>query len=246
MKRFLIGSMLVLGSITGACAQGPNQEKNKDRIDDWTYIGNYISKDSITKGPYTLLFYNRDQAFAQEGEETKKRMIDAFFKVYPKEAARFNPNTTKKVTFIIDPAYQGVAAASDGIIRYSPLWMLQNPNDIDVVTHEVFHLVQAYPHDAGPGWLTEGITDYVRYKFGVDNAGGGWSLTPFKPEHHYTNSYRITGRFLAWLEKNKNPKIVDSLDAALRKKTYTPELWVKLTGKTVDELWQQYALNPAL
>ncbi|MBC3540035.1 basic secretory protein-like protein [Rufibacter sediminis] len=246
MKRFLIGSLLVLGSVTAACAQGPNQEKNKDRIDDWMYIGNYISKDSVTKGPYTLVFYNRDQAFAHQGEQIKNRMIDTFFKVYPKEAARFNPNTTKKVTFIIDPAYQGVAAASDGIIRYSPLWMLQHPGDIDVVTHEVFHLVQAYPNEAGPGWLTEGITDYVRYKFGVDNAGGGWSLTPFNPQHHYTNSYRITGRFLAWLEKNNNPKIVDSLDAALRKNTYTPELWVKLTGKTVDELWQQYAANPAL
>ncbi|KAA3438795.1 basic secretory protein-like protein [Rufibacter hautae] len=246
MKRFLIGSLLFAGSLTAACAQAGQPGKNIAGIDDWKYIGAYISKDSVTKGPYTLLFYNRDLAFAQEGEQIKKRMIDAFFKVYPQEAARFNPNTTKKVTFIIDPAYQGVAAASDGIIRYSPFWMLQHPGDIDVVTHEVFHLVQAYPHDAGPGWLTEGITDYVRYKFGVDNAGGGWSLTPFSPQHHYTNSYRITGRFLAWVEKNKNPKIVDNLDSALRKKTYTPELWVKLTGKTVDELWQQYASNPAL
>jgi len=246
MKCVLIGSLLFVGTLTAACAQGPKQEKNRDRIDDWTYVGNYVSKDSVTKGPYTLLFYNRDKTFAQQGEQIKKRMIEAFFTVYPQEAARFNPNTTKKVTFIIDPAYKGVAAAYNGIIRYSPLWMLQNPDDIDVVTHEVFHLVQAYGNGAGPGWLTEGITDYVRYKYGIDNARGGWSLTPFQPQHHYTNSYRIAARFLVWVEKNKNPKVVDSLDAALRKNTYTPQLWVKLTGKTVDDLWQQYAANPAL
>ncbi|MCC9165776.1 basic secretory family protein [Pontibacter harenae] len=170
----------------------------------------------------------------------------AFFTVYPQEAKRFNPNTARKVTFIIDPNYNGVAAASNGIIRYSPLWMLRNPNDIDVVTHEAFHIVQAYEGGAGPGWLTEGITDYVRYKYGVANAAGNWSLPDLKPEHSYTNSYRITGRFLAWLENNVNAKIVDSLDAALRSKAYTPETWVKLTGKTVDELWQDYTKNPKL
>ncbi|MFC6997085.1 basic secretory protein-like protein [Rufibacter roseus] len=246
MKRFLIGSLLAISLFSAGCASRFSQEKNIDRIDDWSYIGKYLSKDSITRGPYTLIFYNRDKAFAQQGDQIKNRMIDTFFEVYPKEAARFNPEATRKVIFVIDPAYKGVAAASDGIIRYSPLWMLQNPGDIDVVTHEAFHLVQAYRNGAGPGWLTEGITDYVRYTYGVDNAGGGWSLTPFKPEHHYTNSYRITGRFLVWLEKNRNPTIVDSLDAALRNQKYSPEIWMKLTGNTVDELWQQYAMNPAL
>ncbi|QCR24824.1 secretory protein [Pontibacter sp. SGAir0037] len=234
--------ILALGVIT----HGQAQDRKQSRENRWTYIGDYISKDSVTRGPYTLVFINKDSLFHQNGADIKKKMIDAFFTVYPQEAKRFNPNTARKVTFVIDPGYQGVAAASSGIIRYSPKWMLEHPGDIDVVTHEAFHIVQAYKGGAGPGWLTEGITDYVRYKYGVDNAGANWSLPELKPEHSYTNSYRITGRFLAWLEKNINAKIVDNLDSAMRSGTYTPETWVKLTGKTVDELWQVYAQNPAL
>lgn len=238
IKKSFIGFVYILLSFWCLPAQA--------QINNWEEIGPYISKDSVTKGKYTLIFINRDSAFQVSGDPIKKRMTDVFFTVYPQEAKRFNKKTARKVTFVIDPAYEGVAAASSGIIRFSPKWMLSRPGDVDVVTHEVFHIVQSYPHRAGPGWLTEGITDYVRYKFGVDNAGANWSLPDYNPKQSYTNSYRITGRFLAWTEKNVNKKIVDELDAALRTKTYTPEIWTKLTGKTVDELWQMYAQNPAL
>lgn len=223
-----------------------NNQRGQGRRRRWEDIGPYISKDSVSKGKYTLIFINRDSAFAQNGDNIKKQMIDAFFKVYPKEAKRFNKKTARKVTFVIDQDYKGVAAASGQMIKYSPLWMLKNPNDIDVVTHEAFHIVQSYPRGAGPGWLTEGITDYVRYRYGVNNAAGNWSLPEFKPNHKYTDSYRITGRFLAWAENNVNKKIVNQLDAALRTKAYTPETWTKITGKTVDELWAEYAQNPKL
>ena len=56
----------------------------------------------------------------------------------------------------------------------------------------------------------------------------------------------MTARFLLWVEKNKDRKIVDQMDAALRDGTYKPELWVKLTGKTIDELWSEYGNNPAV
>jgi hypothetical protein len=48
------------------------------------------------------------------------------------------------------------------------------------------------------------------------------------------------------VEKNKYSKIVDDMDKAMREGTYTPELWTKLTGKTVDDLWSEYAQNPSL
>ena len=107
------------------------------------------------------------------------------------------------------------------------------------------HIVQSYP-DGAPGWLVEGVADYVRYKLGVDNAGAGWSLTPFNPKQNYTNAYRITARFLVWAEKKYSKKLVKKMDAAMRNQTYQPELWTKLTGKTVDELWKEYANDPAI
>lgn len=202
-----------------------------------------LSKDSITREGFTLIFINKDTFF---DPATKQRMIDAFFVVYPKEVNRFNKSSLKRVTFIIDPAYNGVAATGNGVARYSPKWMKSHPEDIDVVTHEVMHIVQAYPRRAGPGWLTEGIADYVRHIYGVNNEKGRWSLPAYDTSHHYTKSYRVTARFLVWLEKKVNKTIVDDLDAAMRSATYTPEIWTRLTGKTIDELWTRYGADPAL
>jgi hypothetical protein len=202
----------------------------------------YHAFETIKKKKFTLVFINKDSSFSKE---TQQRMIDAFFTVYPKEVKRFNKNALKSVTFIIDPGYTGVAATSNGIVRYNPEWMKKHPEDIDVVTHEAMHIVQDYS-GKGAGWLTEGIADYVRYKYGVNNEKGNWSLTPFKETQSYTNAYRITARFLAWLEKNVDKKIVDKLDKASREGTYTADSWKAFTGKTVDELWASYAANPAL
>jgi len=202
----------------------------------------FVSRDSISKGRYTLIFINRDRNFSQE---TKQQMIDAFFTVYPREAKRFNKHTLRTVTFLIDPTYKGVAETGNGRARYNPEWLRKNPEDIDVVTHEVMHIVQDYRH-ANPGWLTEGIADYVRYVYGVNNVKSRWTLPDYRSTQNYENAYRVTARFLLWVEKTKNKRIVDRLDAALRDGTYQPQLWEKLTGATVDQLWKEYGADPAL
>jgi hypothetical protein len=221
-----------------------------------THAGNLISTtkskafnpvtDSVKKGPYKLVFINRDSTFAAKGMLVKQRMIDAFFKVYPEEAWVFNPGTARTVVFIIDPAYNGVAATWADTVHFNPTWMLKTPTDIDVVTHEVMHIVQEYGYSAGPVWLTEGIADYARYKFGVDNAGAGWSMPKYKTGQSYTNSYRITARFLVWIEERKANNFVQKINATLRARTYNDNTWKQLTGNSVDELWQEYTVNPSI
>lgn len=176
----------------------------------------------------------------------KKRMIETFFKVYPLLRKEYNDTAATEVNFVIDTAYKGVAATARGRIMYSPVYFKKNPGDIDVVTHEVMHVIQNYGRRSGPGWLTEGIADFVRYKFGVDNPGAGWALPDYKSTHKYTDSYRITARFLAWLENHGNKGLVKKLDANLRGRTYTDAIWKVETGKTLDELWMAYSNNPAL
>lgn len=200
-------------------------------------------KDSITKKGYTLIWINKDPNFDME---LKKRLIDTYFINYPKLAKYFNRKTTKTVTFVIDPDYEGVAATSGGVVRYNPAWFVKNPTDIDVVTHEVMHIVQGYPHRAGPGWITEGIADYVRFKYGVANEEGNWKLPDFNEKQNYDNSYRITARFFHWIVKNHDKKFVKKLDKVLRSGTYSPDFWVARTGSTVDELWEEYAENPTI
>ena len=211
---------------------------------DWNYISakDIISKDSTVNKGYTLIFINESPTF---DTAIQRKLTNAFFTVYPKEAKTYNKHTLKKVTFIIDPNYTGVAATAGGIVRFNPVWFAKHPGDIDVVTHEVMHIVQGYP-DGAPGWLVEGVADYVRYKFGVDNAGAGWSLTPFNEKQHYDNAYRITARFLVWVEQHYSKKLVKQMDAAMRKQQYQPELWNKITGKSVDELWTEYSKDPVI
>ena len=173
-------------------------------------------------------------------------MVATFFKVYPEEVQRFNPNSEDTVHFSMDIAYSGVAATGGGQVTFSAAYYQDHPKDIDVVTHEVMHVVQSYPQYK-PVWLVEGIADYARYIFGVNNAEEGWSLPDYSPDQHYTDSYRVTARFLIWLENHKNKKIVDQLDASLRDESYyTTDIWKKTTDKTLDELWDEYAADPGL
>lgn len=197
----------------------------------------------FTRKGLTLVFKNNSPDL---NADLKMRMVNTFFEVYPKLAETYNPATLKKVTFSVDTAYKGVAATGGGNVVFNPEWFKKHPGDIDVVTHEVMHIVQNYGNGAGPGWLTEGIADYVRYTFGVDNAGAGWSLTPFKAEQSYKNAYRITARFLHWIELKKSAGIVKKLDAALRSHTYTADIWKENTGSTIDELWTLYSADPSI
>jgi len=192
---------------------------------------------------YTLTFINQDPAL---DPALKQRLIKTFFEVYPVLAKAYNNKTLREVTFFVDTTYTGVAEAGGGRVRFSSRWFHKNPKDIDVVTHEVMHIVQAYPDEAGPWWVTEGVADYVRYAYGVDNAGGGWTLPPYKDGQSYENGYRITARFLAWIEAHEKKGFVKTLDKSMRSKTYTADIWKQQTGKNIDELWKAYSLSPAL
>lgn len=201
------------------------------------------SSEVFKKKGYKLTFKNQDTSFSKE---LKDKLIETFYEVYPKLAKEYNKKTSKNVTFVIDTAYDGVAATSNDRVVFSAKYMTSHPKDIDVVTHEVMHIVQAYKESNGPGWLTEGIADYARFKFGVDNAGAKWALPAFKASQSYENSYRITARFLFWIEKNIKPGLVKELDSQLRDHTFTNDSWKNETGKTLDELWAAYAANPAV
>jgi hypothetical protein len=201
----------------------------------------WVSADTMKKKGYQLVFISKDPNFDQT---TKQNLINTYFKVYPKLVKTFNKTSTRNVLFVVDTAYKGVAEASGGRILFSSAYMKTHPTDIDVVTHETMHIVQGYGYSAGPVWLTEGIADFIRYKYGVDNIGSKWSLPAYTEKQNYKNSYRITARFFVWLEKNVKPNLITTLDTELRAHTYSEKSWENLTGKTIDELWADYGKNP--
>ena len=202
---------------------------------------NWVSSDTTTKKGYTLIFVNKDPAIAKD---LQSRLTQTFFAVYPKLVKTYNKKAKREVLFVVDTAYKAVAEASGGRILFSAGYMKKNNTDVDVVTHEGMHVVQEYGYGSGPVWLTEGIADYVRYKFGYDNIGSKWSLPAFSDKHSYKNSYRITARFFVWLEDNVKKGIIKTLDDQLRRKAYTENSWKEITGQTLDELWLSYAKSP--
>lgn len=161
-------------------------------------------------------------------------------------AKDFNPEAIDTIEVKIDTSYDGVAYANNGKITINSEWLKKKPEDLDVITHETFHIVQAYPNGSGPGWLTEGIADYARFKYGVNNKKADWSLTAFSPSQNYDNSYRITARFLYWLTQKYDEDLVFKLDKNMRDKTYSDGLWKEYTGKNINELWSEYSKNPNL
>ncbi|MBE9583200.1 secretory protein [Mucilaginibacter sp. JRF] len=199
--------------------------------------------DTLKKNGYTLIVSGNDENF---DKELTQKLINTFFIVYPKLSKEYNKNTDKVVTFFIDTAYHGVAATGDGKVVFSAEYMTKHKTDIDVVTHEVMHIVQGYGETNGPWWVTEGIADYARYKFGIANAAGNWTLPEYKATQKYDNSYRITARFLAWIEAKVKKGTVKKLDDVMRRHAYNDNTWKDITGYSVEDLWKKYSENPAI
>jgi len=176
----------------------------------------------------------------------RERIIDTFFSAYARERADFNPASPQKARITIDPSYTGVAYVNDkgwASMTINPGWLKQHPADVDLVTHEAMHIVQSYPNygdDKAPSWLVEGIADFARDHYGLDNAGAGWALPgQVKQKQNFDTGYRVTGAFLKWSE-GQHPGLVKALDHALRQGQYGATLWQQQTGQELPALWQRY------
>lgn len=189
-----------------------------------------------------LVFTSDDPKF---DPAVRDALVKAFFATYPQMMKTFNPQAARNVRFAIENRFRGVAATAGTTIHANPQWFHEHPQDIDVITHEAMHVVQAYKQ-WDPAWLREGIADYARAKFGVNNPAAHWTMPDYDPKQNYTDAYRVTARFLIWLENHGHPGLAVAMDRALREGNYSADTWKRQTGKSVDELWQDYAKNPAL
>jgi hypothetical protein len=105
------------------------------------------------------------------------------------------------------------------------------------MVHETAHCVQLYRGRRNPGWLVEGVADYLRF-FKYEGGRIGIRLTPERAK--YDGSYRVTAAFLAFITDKYDPQVVRKLNAAMRAGKYSPELWKDLTGKQVEELGREW------
>jgi hypothetical protein len=169
-------------------------------------------------------------AWAKKAAELVEQWHPKIVALLPSDG--FQPATEVKLVF---KNMKGVAYASGRTITISAKWIKDNPGDTGMIVHELTHVLQLYPR-GGPGWLIEGIADYIRFGH-------------FEPETKiridvkkasYKDSYRTTAKFLNWVEKTKDKELVVQLNAALRNGTFKMDLFETRTKMTVDQLWAEF------
>lgn len=127
----------------------------------------------------------------------------------------------------------GVAFWDGKAITVSSRYAAKHPDDVMLVVHELTHVLQGYRKI--PGWMTEGIADYVR--FGIAEEGKfGIRLDPTKNKPR--DSYRVTGYLILQAEK-RHPGLVKKLHLAGVSGGEVEKVWSEHCGQTIDETWAE-------
>ena len=91
-----------------------------------------------------------------------------------------------------------------------------------------------------PGWLTEGIPDYIRWYL-YEPQSHGCEISPKRAAGvRYDGSYRISANFLNYVIVKYDKNLIAELNVALREGRYETEIWKKLTNHTVEDLAEEW------
>lgn len=142
------------------------------------------------------------------------------------------------------------ASASGGRINCNVEWFRRNLKGeaIGSVVHELVHVVQQYGRarrgdpnvTRPPGWLVEGIPDYIRWFLYEPQTRGAEITSRNFARARYDASYRVSGNFLNWAVDKYDKDLVVKLNAAARQGRYHEDLWRDHTGKTLQELGDEW------
>lgn len=190
----------------------------------------------IFKYPVEFTVRTPDAPDMKEWAEKSARICERQYRMINEEleSDRFKPATT--VTMTVTNDYQGVAGASGDRITGSAKYFKDHPDDFGAMVHETVHVVQDYRTGNNPGWLVEGIADYVRFfKYEPGKIG--------RIRGNYDGAYRESAAFLAYVSEKYDKQIVKKLNKAMREGEYREEIWKTLTRKTVQQLGEEWKMS---
>ena len=172
--------------------------------------------------------------FAAKAKAAGEKYYPTIARMLPSDG--YTPPTA--VTLTVAPG-EGVAATGGDHIECNAAYYKTHPNDVGSIIHELVHVVQQYTKGEQPGWLVEGIADYVRWF--------NWEKPEARPHANpdtarYDGSYQTSAEFLDWAQRKYDKHLVAELNDALRRGTYAADLWKRITGHTAEELgaeWKQ-------
>jgi hypothetical protein len=191
---------------------------------------------TIFKYPVEFIVNVDDAPEMKEWAEKAARICERQYGMINEELRSdgFKPRTV--VTMTLKKDYKGVAATGGGRITGSVTYFKRDPEDVGAMVHETVHVVQAYRRGNNPGWLVEGIADYVRFfKYEPGKLG---KISPKRAR--YNGSYRVSAAFLAYLTEKYDREIVRRLNQVMRAGEYTEAIFKKLTGKSVEDLDKEW------
>ncbi|RYG66553.1 hypothetical protein EON80_15200 [bacterium] len=218
-------------------ATGPIVPPNASPLSKWVYpLAPAIKSPKVTID-YTD--FPAGEAWAKEA----KIVVEQWFPAVWQMLGTQGQVPPEEITLVFAKEQDAPAFAGGGRISVSGPWITQHPDDLGMMVHELTHLIQKYPNFPGkPGWLVEGIADYTRW----------WRYEPETPrpkidplKNKYTDSYRTTAAFLAFIANKYDKGLVPKLDKTLRDRTYKDSVFVEITGKDLDTLWNEFAPKPA-
>jgi hypothetical protein len=201
-------------------------------------------------GKYEITIDTAQAPDLKEWAETK--LAPVMLKWYPMlvEALPSEDYTAPgKFTVIFEDPGRGVAATGGTRVMCAAPWFRKNLKGeaVGAVVHEMVHVVQQYGRarrtnpDAktNPGWLVEGVADYLRwFKYEPQSHGADRVGDPARAR--YDQSYRVSANFLNWVTAKYDKDLVKELNAAMRQGKYSDDLWKEHTGKTADELGEEW------
>jgi hypothetical protein len=146
---------------------------------------------------------------------------------------------------IFSDRFRGVAATAGTEVRCAAPWFRRQLEGEakGAVVHELVHVVQQYgrarrnaQRTPTPGWLVEGIPDYIRWFLYEPESRGAEIRGARVARARYDGSYRISANFLNWATNKYDKDLVRKLNAAARDGKYTEKMWPDLTGHTLEDL----------
>jgi hypothetical protein len=155
---------------------------------------------------------------------------------------------TMKLATTLPGHAQGVPAfASGNNVTLNANFMRdqQGGEAVGCAIHEIVHVVQ-FGSPGGstrgrrpPTWVTEGVADYIRW-FLFEPQAKGAEITPRNfGSANYDSSYRVTANFFDFVIKNHEKDLMKKLNLATHT-GYSPDLWKEWTGKTAEELNEEW------
>lgn len=180
-------------------------------------------------------------------EWSEQKLAPALAGFYPKLVTAlasdgFTP--PKRFTVTLKPI-PGVAFTSGTKVVANSDWLKTElaGEAVGSLIHEEVHVMQQYKsarRNNHAGWIVEGIPDYLRWYVYEPQSNGARIGPNSLKKARYDASYRVSANFLNFVVQTYDKDLISKLNAIMRKGEYSEDIWKEHTGKTVQELEQEW------